>query len=269
MVSGVILSISLFLHWYSLGNRRHPRRVRRLGLRRRREQLHAPGAPSRSCSWLLMLAAAAAADPELDRDQGPQADLAAGRADRDRRPDGLVLIAFNGFVDKPSANDIGDQPVLRLLHRDPGLDRDLHRRRLQGGRERRRRAAQTARHLLEFARSAYPLTVAETPDDSVISQDSSRRLEARPQPGDGAGPRDRGGSAGRRPLDRPRREGERRRRRRRRHAPDARHGPDGRGRGHRRGREGRGADALQRRGDRRRQPAGLSTSPSIRWRGPR
>ncbi len=71
------------------------------------------------------------------------------------------------------------------------------------------------------------------------------------------------------PLDGPGRQERRRRRRRRRHAPRAQHRPDGRHRRHRRGREGRGADALQRRGDRRRHAAPHATSPSTRSTAPR
>ena len=66
-----------------------------------------------------------------------------------------------------------------------------------------------------------------------------------------------------RPLGRPRRQEWRRRRRRRRDAPGHLHGLDGRRRRDRRGREGRSADALQRRGGRLRVRARRSTSRSI------
>ena len=71
-----------------------------------------------------------------------------------------------------------------------------------------------------------------------------------------------------RPLDRARREGVGRRRRRGRDAPDARHRLDGRPRGDRRGREGRGADALQRRARSATARRRRSTSPSTRSRAP-
>ena len=73
---------------------------------------------------------------------------------------------------------------------------------------------------------------------------------SRPQPRARARPRDRGRGARGRPLDRPRRQGGRRPGRGRRHARDPRHRLDGRRRRDRRRREGRGADALQRRGGR-------------------
>src|SRR5205807_1268638 len=65
----------------------------------------------------------------------------------------------------------------------------------------------------------------------------------------------RGGGAGRGPDGGARRQGGCRPGRRRRDAPRARRGLDGRRRRDRRGREGRGADAFQRRADRRRLPA--------------
>ena len=86
-----------------------------------------------------------------------------------------------------------------------------------------------------------------------LSDGSPRRPG--PQPRRGAGEHDGVRRARLRALDRPRRQGGRRRRRRRRDAHAARHGLDGRRRGDRRGREGRGADALQRRADRRRLAA--------------
>ena len=68
-------------------------------------------------------------------------------------------------------------------------------------------------------------------------------------------------------LDRSRRQDRRRPGRRRPDAPDGQLGLDAGRRRDRRGREGRGADALQRRGDRRRDAARRSTSPSTRSRG--
>ena len=57
--------------------------------------------------------------------------------------------------------------------------------------------------------------------------------------------------------------------RRRPHAPDDQHRLDAGRRRDRRGREGRGADALQRRGGRRRDAGRRSTSPSTRSKGTR
>ena len=92
---------------------------------------------------------------------------------------------------------------------------------------------------------------------------------AGPQPGPRTRAHDRGGGARRGAARRHGRQGGRRPGGRRRHALRARRRADGRHRGDRRGREGRGADALQRRARRRRLSRPRSTWPSTRSRARR
>ena len=98
--------------------------------------------------WLLIAAAAAPLILSYIVVRGHQLTWPRGELTAIVGLTAFVLIAYNGFVDKPSPNDIGDQPLLRLLHRPARLARDLRRRRLPRRGERRRRAAKTARHLL-------------------------------------------------------------------------------------------------------------------------
>ena len=108
-----------------------------------------------------------------------------------------------------------------------------------------------------------PCPRATVPDSLSVAPSSPR-----PQPRPRAGPGDRGGRDGRRPLGR---QGRQERRRRGRGERDAGADLDGRHARHRRdrrGREGQRADALQRRGGRRRRPAPSATSRSTRSTAP-
>ena len=97
----------------------------------------------------------------------------------------------------------------------------------------------------------------EAPYDRFIPGPGSSPAESRPKPSPRPGPGHRSRGDGGRPLGRPRRQGGRRRRRRRRDAQADQLGADAGRRGDRRGREGQRADAVQRRGGRRRhRPAG-------------
>ncbi len=262
IIAGLILVGSLFIEWFSLETENvEPRRGRRLGLRRRRQQLH-------RLRHLPDPALAAdrgrrrAADPQLHRRPRPPPVLAARRADRDRRAHRLRPDRLQRDHRQALAERHRRQPLLRLLHRAPRLARDLPIRRLQSRRQRRRRAAKTARHVLASPASLprwLNRRLGDLPGPALGH-------EARPQPRARARPRDRGGRARRRPLDRAGGEGEGRRRRGRRDAPDARHGPDGRRRRDRRGREGRGArcSSTARRSATAARPS--ATSPSTRSR---
>ena len=131
---------------------------------------------------------------------------------------------------------------------------DDHRRRRDQPDHARRRRAQAAGHVL--AQLARAHDGGERRRDKRDRPRSARHERARSQPRARARARDRVGRARRRALGRPRREGGRRPGGGRRDAVHASRRADGRHRRDRRGREGRGADALQRRADRRRQPAG-------------
>jgi hypothetical protein len=106
VISGVVLAISLFLPWYSLAT----------DVTRDESSDWVCGVGDNSCSawgtfpilkWLLLLAAAAPLilswivirEHKLTWPRGELTAIAGLTA--------LVLIGFNGFVDKPSANDIG------------------------------------------------------------------------------------------------------------------------------------------------------------------
>jgi hypothetical protein len=105
VISGLILAISLFLPWYSLGG----------GVTRDEPDDWVCGVGNESCTawatfpilkWLLLLAAAAPLilswivirEHQLTWPRGELTAIAGLTA--------LVLIVFNGFVDKPSENDI-------------------------------------------------------------------------------------------------------------------------------------------------------------------
>ena len=105
VISGVILAISLFLPWYSLGG----------GVVRDEDADWVCGAGNDSCSgwatfpilkWLLLLAAAAPLilswivirQHKLTWPRGELTAIAGLTA--------MVLIGFNGFVDKPSENNL-------------------------------------------------------------------------------------------------------------------------------------------------------------------
>src|ERR1700730_3888299 len=90
-------------------------------------------------------------------------------------------------------------------------------------------------------------------DGSPASGDRKRVCRDQPQPGSRAGPGDRGRGPGQCALDGPGGQEHRRRRRGRRYAAGAQSGREGGGGRHRRGREGRSADALHRRADRHRR----------------
>ena len=106
IVAGVILAISLFLPWYSLAT----------DVTRDESDDWVCGVGDNACSawatfpilkWLLLLAAAAPLilswivirEHQLTWPRGELTAIAGLTA--------LVLIGFNGFVDKPSENDIG------------------------------------------------------------------------------------------------------------------------------------------------------------------
>lgn len=106
VISGVVLAISLFLPWYSLST----------NAVRDEADDWVCGVGENSCSawatfpilkWLLLLAAAAPLilswivirEHHLTWPRGELTAVAGLTA--------LVLIGFNGFVDKPSENDIG------------------------------------------------------------------------------------------------------------------------------------------------------------------
>ena len=164
----------------------------------------------------------------------------------------MVLIGYNGIIDKPGSGpaEVGvslDYGYwVALLARSRSRRRDSCARRPASGDSARPRAPSDA-----IAR----LWAMAAEESSVISQDlrpARSRTEtwrwswcASPRPrrsprraGSGRGEKEAGGSG-----------------RGRRDAAAARHGAHGRPRRDRRGGEGRGADALQRRADRRRQPA--------------
>ena len=138
---------------------------------------------------------------------------------------------------------------------------DRARRGPGNGRERRRRRAVRARRVMPRMRSEPAV-----PRLATIGPCSA---DARSQPRPRTRPCHRGRRAGRRALGRARRQDRRRPGRRRRDAPHARHRRDGRPRGDRRGREGRGADALQRRARSATARRRRSTSRSIRSRARR
>jgi hypothetical protein len=105
VVSGVLLAISLFLPWYSLGG----------DVVRDEEADWVCGVGSDSCTawgsfpilkWLLMLAAAAPLILSWIVIRGHHLTWPRGELTAIAGLTALVLIGFNGFVDKPSANDI-------------------------------------------------------------------------------------------------------------------------------------------------------------------
>lgn len=105
VASGLILAISLFLPWYSLGS----------GVVRDEEADWVCGVGNDTCSafdtfpilrWLLLLAAAAPLILSWIVIRGHTLTWPRGELTAIAGLTALVLIAFNGLVDKPSENDI-------------------------------------------------------------------------------------------------------------------------------------------------------------------
>jgi hypothetical protein len=105
VISGAVLAISLFLPWYSLGG----------GVVRDEPGDFVCGSGNDSCSawatfpilkWLLLLAAAAPLILSWIVIRGHKLTWPRGELTAIAGLTALVLIAFNGFVDKPSENDI-------------------------------------------------------------------------------------------------------------------------------------------------------------------
>ena len=105
VAAGVLLAVSLFLPWYSLGG----------GVVRDEDADWVCGVGNTSCSafdtfpilrWLLLLAAAAPLILTWIVIRGHRLTWPRGELTAIAGLTALVLILFNGFVDKPSANDI-------------------------------------------------------------------------------------------------------------------------------------------------------------------
>jgi hypothetical protein len=105
VASGVLLAISLFLPWYSLGS----------GVTRDEEADWVCGVGENGCSawatfpilkWLLLLAAAAPLILSWIVIRGHHLTWPRGELTAIAGLTALVLIGFNGVVDKPSENDI-------------------------------------------------------------------------------------------------------------------------------------------------------------------
>ena len=155
MVAAAVLVISLFLEWYSLST--DPSVVQRgndppnwacgVGNTELQRLEHVPGgqraAPPRGgrpfiLAWIVIRGHA------LSWPRGELTAIVGLTA--------FVLIAYNGLVDKPQAGlemSLAFGYWLALL----AVDRHLHIRWLPSRGERRRRAAQAARHLLASPRS--------------------------------------------------------------------------------------------------------------------
>ena len=178
--------------------------------------------------WLLLAAAAAPfiliwiviRDHELSWPRGEMTAVAAIAA--------FGLVAYTGLLDRPGTPSGAISLALGLLRRAAGHDPDDRRRRDE------RRPDRTS---------------TQAPGGHVDER------SCRPQPRARARARDRGGRPVGGAARRPGRQGGRRPGGRRRHARRAAHRPHGRHRGDRRGREGRGADAAQRRAGRQRRAA--------------
>ena len=105
VASGVLLAISLFLPWYSLGG----------GVTRDEDADWVCGVGENGCSawatfpilkWLLLLAAAAPLILSWIVIRGHHLTWPRGELTAIAGLTALVLIGFNGVVDKPSENDI-------------------------------------------------------------------------------------------------------------------------------------------------------------------
>jgi hypothetical protein len=105
VASGVLLAISLFLPWYSLGG----------GVTRDEEADWVCGVGDTGCSawatfpilkWLLLLAAAAPLILSWIVIRGHKLTWPRGELTAIAGLTALVLIGFNGIVDKPSENNI-------------------------------------------------------------------------------------------------------------------------------------------------------------------
>lgn len=105
VAAGVLLAISLFLPWYSLGG----------GVVRDEEADWVCGVGNTSCTafdtfpilrWLLLLAAAAPLILTWIVIRGHKLTWPRGELTAIAGLTALVLIGFNGLVDKPSANNI-------------------------------------------------------------------------------------------------------------------------------------------------------------------
>jgi hypothetical protein len=105
VIAGVVLAGSLFLPWYSLGT----------SVVRDEDADWVCGVGSNSCSafdtfpilrWLLLLAAAAPIILTYIVIRGHQLTWPRGELTAIAGLTAIVLIGFNGFVDKPSENDI-------------------------------------------------------------------------------------------------------------------------------------------------------------------
>lgn len=106
VISGLVLAISLFLPWYSLSG----------DVVRDESADYVCGAGNDSCTawstfpilrWLLLLAAAAPLILSWIVIRGHHLTWPRGELTAIAGVTALVLIGFNGFVDKPSENDIG------------------------------------------------------------------------------------------------------------------------------------------------------------------
>ena len=136
-IGGILLGISLFVSWYTLGNRN--------------ALVGTCHGPNTTCTgwnalailrYLLLIAAVAPADPGLDHRPGHALSWPRGELTAVTALLALTMIVFRGVIDKPGSPPGGDQDHHRLVAGAGGRLPDPGRLGVASPGE--RRAAQTA-----------------------------------------------------------------------------------------------------------------------------